>query len=155
MESIFKVGDIVRIRDLRELEKKYGGLPLGVSEEMCAMKGGLHTITDVVDKEIYDVESYEHLRPFNPDGCRYRISGDSGKWQWSSPMLELVASAELSCVLTKEMVESAISSYKEALKYVTLPIGESLWLKGTDEKKENKLELKVKNVRKVKLNFKN
>lgn len=155
MDSIFKVGDIVCIRDLRELEKKYGGLPLGVSEEMYAMKGGLHTITDVTDKEIYDVESYENLRPFNPDGRKYRISGDSGIWSWSSPMLELITSAEQYAVFTKEMVESAISSYKDTLEFVALPIGESLWLKGTDKKKENKLELKVKNVKRVKLNFKN
>lgn len=153
MDSIFKVGDVVRVRDLREIEGKYGAeIPFHTDSGMKNMIGGVHIISKVKN-DVYDVERFKHLKDLCPDGCRYSLVGDKGGWAWSSPMLELVARAESLCMLTKEMVESSISSYKKALEYTNALL--YFKIPTTTQCDEKKLELKVKSVRKVKLNFKN
>ena len=48
MESIFKVGDVVRIRDLNEIESKYGRkIPFGIVAEMKNMKGDICVISEI------------------------------------------------------------------------------------------------------------
>lgn len=153
MDSIFKVGDVVRIRDLNEIESKYGRkIPFGIVAEMKNMKGDIYVISEV-NNNFYDVEGYEHLKYLRPDGYQYILAGDKGEWKWSSPMLELVASAKLYDVFTKDMAERAREDYKDTLEYVTSRLG--FKRPTTTPSDEKKLELKVKNVRKVKLNFKN
>jgi hypothetical protein len=87
MEAKFKVGDVVRVRDLYKIEEEtQSGLPFGTRSEMRAMAGHLCTITSV-EPHIYEASDFPR---FECDGCRYRISSDEGYWAWSSPMLEKV-----------------------------------------------------------------
>lgn len=87
MEPLFKVGDIVRVRDLDKIEKEtQSGLPFGRASKMDAMAGWLCTITGV-EPHRYDARGYPRLEC---DECLYKISPDLGHWSWSSPMLEKV-----------------------------------------------------------------
>ena len=88
MEPLFKVGDVVRVRDLDKIEEEtQSGLPFGTRSEMVAMAGQLCTITNV-ETNIYEASDYPRLEC---DECRYKISPDRCGWSWSSPMLEKVA----------------------------------------------------------------
>ena len=162
MESIFKVGDVVRIReDIRHLEDLSGGLPFHLNADMIRAKGTLCHICSVCEEQ-YDIESYCKIPPKLLDGCSYKIiplDVDSeaelriSHRTWSSPMLELVASADLYDTFTKDMAERAREDYKDTLEYVTSRLG--FKRPTTTPSDEKKLELKVKSVKKVKLNFKN
>ena len=104
MEPIFKVGDIVRIVDLHQLEKS--DVPFHVAQGMLSLSGVLAEITRV-EFNIYDLRRYKYdsseFPNYNkPDGCRYCLKAadiatsklDLG-WQWSSPMLERANKTEL------------------------------------------------------------
>lgn len=164
MESIFKVGDVVRIRDIGELTDKFGNLPFDKNEDMERAKGTLCRICSICEGK-YDVKCFCKIPKELLDECKYKIKPldvDSdaefriSHWTWSSPMLELVASTDLYDTFTKDMAERALEDYKDTLEYVTSRFGFKIpTTTPSDEKNEHKLELKVKNVKKVKLNFKN
>lgn len=100
MEPIFKVGDIVRIANLKLLRDF--DVPFGTNSDMEGLRGEKAIIKAVQEKD-YDLKNYPttFIDGYNPtDGCAYELkplSEDACEnpfslWTWSSPMLEKVGS---------------------------------------------------------------
>jgi hypothetical protein len=159
--SKFKVGDIVRVRDLDKIEKEtQSRLPFGRASEMDAMVGRLCTITGV---EPHRYEASDFPR-FECDGCRYRISSDEGRWAWSSPMLEKVTEpvdlrVDVQGITTKTNVEpyaltpDGWKSYFDSVLFTKLS-GVCSVPSALMPKKDDEPLIAVKK-HSVKLNFKN
>jgi hypothetical protein len=161
MEAKFKVGDVVRVRDLNKIEKEtQSRLPFGRSSEMDDMVGQLCTITSV-EPHKYKAGDYPRLEC---DECLYKISPDRYGWSWSSPMLEKVAEpadlrVDAQVTTTKTNVEPCAltadgwKSYFDSILFTNLSSACSV-PSALMPKKDDEPLIAVKK-HSVKLNFKN
>ena len=85
MEPRLKVGDIVCIKQLSELEFRP---PFGVSEQMYCYSGKKAKITAVADDKY--IITNECAPKSMLDGAKYTLDIDDGRWSWSLPMLSTV-----------------------------------------------------------------
>lgn len=121
MEPIFKVGDIVRIADLHQLEKSE--VPFHVAPAMLSLSGRLVEITNVLPNSYssgeYPYDSSKFPNYNKPDGCRYCLkSADTTTsqlnlgWQWSSPMLKKASKDSNSPLRIKVTRKSIVLNFK-------------------------------------------
>lgn len=88
MEPRFKVGDIVRIKQLSELPFVP---PYKISEAMYQLSGKEARITQVVPNT-YHRDAFKDIPSYMLDEAKYIIDIDRGCWKWSLPMLSKVPS---------------------------------------------------------------
>ena len=77
---LFNVGDIVRIKPLRD------DMPFSISPEMASLEGEVFAIENVIEGAYNKIRHSKYLC----DECKYALSGEARKWSWSNPMLEPV-----------------------------------------------------------------
>lgn len=116
MEPIFKVGDTVRIRDIRKITDTIGLMPFGVTSEMCSLTGKEFRIASV-NIGNYNPGNFSRFK--DCDGCLYRIDGDKLAWSWSSPMLEKVEPGVLKTEALSDIPLHTSDESDRPLKLVT------------------------------------
>lgn len=167
MEAKFKVGDVVRVRDLNKIEKEtQSGLPFGKASNMVALVGHLCTITSV-EPHAYKAGDFPR---FECDEYRYRISSDKGRWSWSSPMLEKVTepadlrvdeqgittkAEPLTNVEPYALTPDGWKSYFDSVLFTKLSSACSVPSALMPKKDDEPLKLALIKKHSVKLNFKN
>lgn len=114
MEPIFKVGDTVRIRDIRKITDTIGPMPFGVISEMCSLTGKEFRIASV-NIGNYNPGNFSRFK--DCDGCLYRIDGDKLAWSWSSPMFEKVVEADM-----RKLADTSLPTSDETSRPLKLAI---------------------------------
>lgn len=162
MEAKFKVGEVVRVKDLKSMYDGERRVPFSLNSHMFEYSGQLFSV-EAVKTNCYKRSEFPDFP--DCDECLYVLStldGNTIGWSWSSPMLEKIDTTQVeypTAVDTKVDAGPRKSWYELAQLHrdmltsiASMPrhIIEASKPKAKDEP----LKLAIKK-RKIKLNFKN
>lgn len=145
MEPKFKVGEIVRVRDLAEIRKDGRNIPFPIADGMLSCSFCYYRIDSA--SMAYDAADYPNL---DCDGYLYMLDGDDERWSWSSPMLEKVC-CDAQDTRTKDET-SFIDEVQKSLERIASACGVPKSILSKEDVEPLKLAIKKHS---VKLNFKN
>jgi len=106
MESLYKIGDIVKIK---QLSKNKEGYRFGVNEEMEEASGKIFEIEDVV------LSNSSLTYPKPDDGFRYTLRGS--RWSWASSMFEESSTKKTTKSKTKKSKTKISFHKKKEIKF--------------------------------------